>query len=203
MSTLISALISAVVSLLICFISLTFNRKKEKREAHRTILINDISVLSSKLYSLLSFLKIYQRKFIQHGGIDDSSRRWLEDIERVKTEIIAIRLKLRYPFNDILINELKCFTKEVTHAMCYVNNQSLFDDYFMHIDQLRDALDNAIWNSYITGEPPSDEDVSTVQKFIVKIKLFQDRTKDACSNANHGEKEPTMEKIIESLMNDI
>ena len=104
MYAIVSAIISAAVSFITCFFTLYIHRKHEEREAHRTLLLKDIPSLSSNLYSLLASLKIYQDKFMKQGKINDFSRRWLDEIERVKTDIIEMRLRLRYPFNNTLMN---------------------------------------------------------------------------------------------------
>lgn len=203
MSAIISAIISAVVSFTVCFITFCIHRKREEREACRTLLLKDIPNLSSSLYSLLSCLKIYQDKFMKQGEINDFSRRWLDKIERVKTDIIEMRLRLRYPFNNTLINELKTYTILTISAMAYVDNKELFDDYFDYMDKLREALDNAIWDSYKTGRPPSEENISIVQKHIKKIKVFQEKTKKTSLPEKPVDKEFSVEDFIKSLRNDI
>lgn len=203
MSAIISAIISAVVSFTVCFITFCIHRKREEREACRTLLLKDIPNLSSSLYSLLSCLKIYQRKFVRQGKLDDFNRRWLYEIEKVKTDIIAMRLRLRYPFNDSLIDELKTYTQLTISAMAYVDDTELFDAYYCHINKLREALDNAIWASYKAGSPPSEMNISIVQKRITEIKVFQEKTKKNSLPEKPVDKKFSVEDFIKSLRNDI
>jgi len=203
MYAIVSAIISAAVSFITCFFTLYIHRKHEEREAHRTLLLKDIPSLSSNLYSLLASLKIYQDKFMKQGEINDFSRRWLDKIERVKTDIIEMRLRLRYPFNNTLINELKTYTILTISAMAYVDNKELFDDYFGYMDKLREALDNAIWDSYKTGRPPSEENISIVQKHIKKIKVFQEKTNKNCLLEKPIADELSVEDLIKSLRSDV
>ncbi len=151
-ATLIAALVAAVTSLLTLALQSRTKRAAELRAAHRAALASHLQDVGRALHEATAVCGVIIRKDLN----DEQRKNWLERAARVRDELNALRLSLRYTLwgIDPAIRALYLFVGSVGHYPLKVSGSDGVKALGA-AQKVKDRMDNVVRRSYASGRPPT------------------------------------------------
>jgi hypothetical protein len=168
-ATLIAAIIAATASAFQIVISAFSSRDAEFRAAHRKILEPHLSDLGFSMHQLLASSKMYMQRY----GRQQALANWRNRAEEASHRLKDLRRQVRYPLWGI-DEGIRTLTR-VFHWVSHLQEHpEAAEVLFIASDKLRQALDEAIRNSYQAGRPPNTIEVWKVNLNVWLLKRKRD-----------------------------
>lgn len=158
--TLLAAVVAAVASVLGVFVtaaSIYFERRTTKEAQHRDLLKPYIVDLGDTLHRVIACSQVV----VHRAAREQPTDKWQRLAGDACTKLKELRLKVKYPLWG-----LDAGLNEMTRLASYVSHQRHREEFRQPLldaaENLRSRLDEAIRISFLSGRPPGDDTVSSV-----------------------------------------